>query len=82
MTIPTVLHITWLRLRIAKYSYGIFKKHYGDKVKLLMTNNDSLFYEIKTDDVYKDLFGENSKCKDYFDTLLLLSYSNLRFYHV
>ena len=35
---------------------------------LLMTDTDSLFYEIMTDDFYKDLFGENSKCKDYFDT--------------
>ena len=33
-----------------------------------MTDTDSLFYEIKTDDVYKDLFGENSKCKNCFDT--------------
>ena len=33
-----------------------------------MTDSDSLFYEIKTDDVYEDLFGENSKCKDYSDT--------------
>jgi len=48
------------------YHYGIFKKLYKDKVKLLMTDTDSLFYEIKTDDVYEDLFGENSK--DYFDT--------------
>ena len=50
------------------YNYGIFKNLYGDKVKLLMTDIDSLFYEIKTGDVYEDLFGENSKCKDYFDT--------------
>jgi len=50
------------------YHYGIFKKLYGDKVKLLMTDTDSLFYEIKTDDVYKDLFGENSKYKHYLDT--------------
>ena len=33
-----------------------------------MTDTDSLFYEIRADDVYEDLFGENSKCKDYFDT--------------
>ena len=35
---------------------------------LLMTDTDSLFYEIKTDDVHKDLFGENNKFKHYFDT--------------
>ena len=50
------------------YHYGILKNLYGNKVKLIMTDTDSLFYEIKTDDVYKDLFGKNSKCKDYFDT--------------
>ena len=50
------------------YHYKIFKKLYGDKVTLLTTDTDSLFYEIKTDDVYKDLFGENSKFKHYFDT--------------
>ena len=31
-----------------------------------MTDTDSLFYEIKTDDVYKNMFGGNSKCKDCF----------------
>ena len=33
-----------------------------------MTYTNSLFQDIKTDDVYEDLFGENSKCKGYFDT--------------
>ena len=32
-----------------------------------MIDTDSLFYEIKTDDVYKDLFGEDSKFKNLFD---------------
>ena len=50
------------------FHYRIFKNLYGDKVKLLMTDTNSLFYEIKNNDVYEDLFGENSKCKDYFDT--------------
>ena len=40
------------------YDYGIFKKVYGDKVQLFMTDRDSLFYEIKTDDVYKDCLGK------------------------
>ena len=44
------------------YHNGIFKKLYGDKVKLLMTDTDSLFYKIKTVDFYKDLFRENKKC--------------------
>ena len=47
------------------YHYEIFKKLYGDKVRLLMTNTDSLFYKIKTDDVYKELFREDSNLKIY-----------------
>ena len=43
------------------YHYGAFKKLYKDKVMLLMTDTDSLFYEIKTDDAYKNLFGKDSK---------------------
>ena len=50
------------------YHYGVFKKIYKDKVRLLMTDTDSLFYEIKTDDFYKDLFGKDSEFKDVFDT--------------
>ena len=46
--------------------YGVFKNLYKDR--LLMTDTDSLFYEIKTDNVYKDLFGEDSKYKKLFDT--------------
>ena len=50
-----------------QYHYGVFKKLYKDKVRLLMTDTDSLFYEIKNDDVYKDLFGEDSIFKNLFD---------------
>ena len=50
-----------------QYHYNVFKKLYKDKVRLLMTDTDSLFYEVKTDDVCKDLFGEDSKFKDLFD---------------
>ena len=32
-----------------------------------MTDTDILFYEIKTDDVYKDLFDEDGKFKNLFD---------------
>ena len=45
--------------------YLTHKKLYKDKVILLMT--DSLFYEIKTDDVDNDLFWEDSKFKNLFD---------------
>lgn len=31
------------------------KPKYGDKIKLLFTDTDSLCYEIETEDVYKDM---------------------------
>ncbi len=31
------------------------KKRYGDKCKLLMTDTDSLHYQIEREDLYKDL---------------------------
>ena len=39
------------------------KKKYGDKLKLLATDTDSLKYEIETEDLYKDMIN----IKDYFD---------------
>ena len=35
----------------------------GKKIKLCLTNTDSLFHEIKTDNVYIDLFQD----KELFD---------------
>ena len=39
------------------------KKRYGDKIKLLFTDTDSLCVEIETDDVYKDMEEQ----KEYYD---------------
>jgi hypothetical protein len=36
------------------FHYNTIKKEYGDNANLLFTDTDSLMYEIKTDDVYKD----------------------------
>ena len=43
------------------------KKKYGKKVKLLFTDTDSLCYEIKTDDIYEDIWKdkENYDLSDY-----------------
>ena len=41
-----------------EFHYNYIKKNYGDKSKLLFTETDSLTYEIKTDDVYKDFQKE------------------------
>ena len=37
------------------FHYNYFKKKYGDNVELLMTDTDSLKYEIHTEDFYKDI---------------------------
>ena len=45
------------------FYYNVLKKRYGDKVKLLFTDTDSLCVEIETEDVYKDM----SEQEDYYD---------------
>jgi hypothetical protein len=38
--------------------YNYIKKKYGDRAKLLLIDTDSLCYDIKTDDFYKDIAGD------------------------
>ena len=45
------------------FHYNYIKSKYGDKVKLLFTDTDSLNYEIETKDVYRDFWND----KDRFD---------------
>ena len=47
------------------FHYNYIKDKYGGKAQLLFTDTDSLMYEIKTKDFYKDI---NSDIKDRFDT--------------
>ena len=47
------------------FHYNYIKQKYGDKAKLLLTDTDSLMYEIQTEDFYKDINGE---VKNRFDT--------------
>ena len=47
------------------FHYNYIKPKYGEKAKLLMTDTDSLFYEIQTEDFYKDISGD---AWDRFDT--------------
>ena len=41
-----------------EFHYDYIKNKYLDRAKLLMTDTDSLFYEIKTDDFYKDIAAD------------------------
>ena len=43
------------KLSMAKFHYDHIKMLYGRKSKLLATDTDSYFYEIITDDLYKDM---------------------------
>ena len=47
------------------FHYNYIKTKYGDKAKLLFTDIDSLAYEIKTKDFYKDI---NCDIEKRFDT--------------
>ena len=47
------------------FHYRYIKPKYGNKAKLLFTDTDSLFYEIETEDFYKDISGD---VRDRFDT--------------
>ena len=47
------------------FHYEYIKKIYNSKVQLLFTDTDSLMYEIKTKDFYKDI---NPDVQDKFDT--------------
>ena len=47
------------------FHYNYIKEKYGDKAKLLMTDTDSLVYEIETPDFYKDISPD---VREKFDT--------------
>ena len=50
---------------IFDFHYNYIKTKYGDNAKLLFTDTDSLAYEIKTKDFYKDI---NPDIEERFDT--------------
>ncbi|KAL4090133.1 hypothetical protein QTP88_025032 [Uroleucon formosanum] len=54
------------------YHYNVMQKHYGDNIKLVYTDTDSLIYHIKTSDFYEDL-AANVNLLDRMDTANLPS---------
>ena len=52
-----ILDLSKQLIYVFHYNY-MLKKYDRKKIKLCLTDTDSLFYEIKTDDVYKDLFQD------------------------
>jgi hypothetical protein len=51
------------KLLMYQFHYDVMKPKYGDKINLMFTDTDSLFYEIETEDVFKDFL----EMKDKFD---------------
>ena len=47
-----------------EFHYDYIKNKYGNNSRLLFTDNDSLMYEIKTEDVYKD-FSNDKEMLDF-----------------
>ena len=43
-----------IKVLICEFYYNYFKNKYSNNTRLLFTDTDSLVYEIKTEDVYKD----------------------------
>ena len=58
----TVLDLS--KLMMYKFHYDEMLPLYGNNIQLLLTDTDSLLYEIRTDDVYKDM-KENSDLYDF-----------------
>ena len=59
---PTYIGICILELSkvlMHEFHYENIKNKYGNNSRLLFTENDSLMYEIKTENVYKDFINDN-----------------------
>ena len=55
--------LEYSKLHMFKFHYEVMKPKYGEKIKLLMTDTDSLVYEIETEDFYQDM----KEMKEHFD---------------
>ena len=67
-----------------EFHYDYIRNKYENKSKLLFTDTDSLMYEIKTEDVYKDFsrdfsnYSTQSKYYDNSNTLFILEFVGLK----
>ena len=52
------------KVLIHEFHYDYIKNKYGNNSRLLVTDTDSLMYESKTEDVYKD-FSNNKEMFDF-----------------
>ena len=52
------------KVLLYEFYYDYIKSKYGNKTRLLFTDNDSLRYEIKTEDVYEG-FSNDKKMFDF-----------------
>lgn len=43
------------KLVMYKFHYDVIKRQYGERASLLLTDTDSLLYNIHTEDIYKDM---------------------------
>ena len=62
----SILHLS--KSLMCDFLYNYIKTNYGDKAKLVFTDPDSLAYEIKTNDFYKDInpdIGKQFGTSDY-----------------
>ena len=69
---PAYIGMCILELRkvlMYEFHYDYIKNKYGNNSRLLFTDTDSLVYEIKTEDVYKD-FSSNKELFDFCNSTM------------
>ena len=54
------------KLHMYEFWYNHLKVKYGDKIKLIYTDTDSLVIEVETEDIYKDMY-QDSHLYDFSD---------------
>lgn len=57
------------KLIMLKIHYGFFRKNYGDRVKLLMTDTDSLVYKITSDHLWREMLHSEDPLFDLHDAM-------------